>query len=363
LGVPATFDERAPRGTGSAALLCALAVEHGLFPAALLAGTGITEKALTDPAAEISAAQELQLIQALAAELPPHAGLAAGARYRLTTYGIWGFALLSSRTVRESHQVGMRFVGLSYALTSVSSRETDGELVLRFDDLDLPEPARTFVLLRDASAALQIWRETLGQAVVPSRVELRVPEPADPRPYEAAFGVRPAYGSTTTVVAFDTELLDRPLPQADPLTAAQCEVQCRELLERRRSWQRTSGQVRDLLLHEPWRMPPQEEIAAALHMSVRTLRRRLSEEGTGFREVLEQTRAHLAEELLGTAGLSVEQVAQRLGYAEASSFVHAFRRWKGVSPRRWARNSAAPAPQLRAPARAAPVARPINMPS
>lgn len=37
-----------------------------------------------------------------------------------------------------------------------------------------------------------------------------------------------------------------------------------------------------------------------------------------------------------TAGLSIEQVAERIGYSEASSFVHAFRRWKGVSPRRWA---------------------------
>lgn len=343
---PASFDRRAPRGTGSAALLCALAVEHGLSPAALLAGTGIPKQSLTDPAAEISAAQELQLIQALVAELPPHAGLAAGARYRLTTYGIWGFALLSSRTIREGHQVGMRFVGLSYALTCVSAHEADGELTLRFDDLDLPEPARRFVLLRDTSAALQIWREALGQgvAVVPSRVDLRVPEPADPAPYEATFGVRPTFGAPRTIVAFDAELLDHPLPQADPLTAALCEVQCRQLLERRRSWRHTSSQVRDLLLHEPWRMRGQEEIAAELHMSVRTLRRRLGEEGTGFRAVVEQTREHLAEELLATAGLSVEQVAQRLGYSEASSFVHAFRRWKGVSPRRWARSSAAAGP-------------------
>lgn len=339
--IPARFDLSASRGTGSAALLCALAGEHGLSPRALLAGTGISEQALTDPTAEISAGQELQLIEALAPELPPHAGLAAGARYRLTTYGIWGFALLSSRTIREGHQVGMRFVGLSYALTSVSAHEDSGELVLRFDDLDLPEPARTFVLLRDASAALQIWRETLGQAVVPSRVELRMPEPADATPYETAFGVRPAFGSPTTTVGFDTELLDHPLPQADPLTAALCEAQCRELLGRRRSWRRTSGQVRDLLLHEPWRMPGQAEVASELHMSVRTLRRRLNEEGTGYREVVEQTREHLAEELLVTAGLTVEQVAQRLGYAEAASFVHAFRRWKGVSPRRWARSTVA----------------------
>ena len=83
-------------------------------------------------------------------------------------------------------------------------------------------------------------------------------------------------------------------------------------------------------------MTGQEEVAAALHMSVRTLRRHLDEEGTSYRAVVEQTREHLAEELLGTAGLSVEEVARRIGYSEASSVVHAFRRWKGLTPGRWA---------------------------
>jgi AraC-like DNA-binding protein len=188
---------------------------------------------------------------------------------------------------------------------------------------------------------VRIWRETLGRDVVPLRVALRVPPPADPAPYEAAFGLRPEFGAPRSVVAFDEHLLDQPLPQAAPLTAASCEAQCRELLERRHARHGTSGRVRDVLLREPQRMPGQAEVAAALHVSVRTLRRRLEDEGSSFRAVLEQTREHLAEELLGTAGLGVEQVAQRLGYAESSSFVHAFRRWKGLSPGRWAQQARA----------------------
>jgi AraC-like DNA-binding protein len=102
-----------------------------------------------------------------------------------------------------------------------------------------------------------------------------------------------------------------------------------------------SGRVRDVLLREPRHIPGQEDVAAALHVSARTLRRHLDEEGTSFRAVVEQTREYLAEELLVTAGLSVEQVADRLGYSESSSFVHAFRRWKGASPGRWAQTARA----------------------
>jgi AraC-like DNA-binding protein len=334
---PANSVDAAARGTGSAALLCALAAEHGLPPARVLAGTGMDEAALRDPAAEITAAQEAGLIGRLTAELPETTGLTAGARYRLTTYGIWGFALLSSRTIRESNAVAMRFLDLTYALTRISAREGEGEFALFFDDLDLPEPVRRFVLLRDSTAALQLWGERLGQVVVPLHVALRVPAPADPGPYEAAFGVRPEFGAPRSVVVFDAALLDRPLPQAAPLTAALCEAQCRDLLERRQSRRGTGGRVRDVLLRDPQRMPGQGQVAAELHMSVRTLRRHLEEEGTSFRAVVEQTREYLAEELLVTAGLSIEQVAERIGYSEASSFVHAFQRWKGVSPRRWAR--------------------------
>ena len=324
------------RGTGSVALLCALAAEHGMPLARSLSGTGIPQTALSDPAAEITAAQEAQVIATLAADLPEAAGLAAGARYRLTTYGIWGFALLSSRTIRDSHEVAMRFLDLTYALTRISAEEGDGELALFFDDLDLPEPVRRFVLLRDTSATVGIWRETLGRAVTPRRVALRMPAPPDIAPYEAAFGVRPVFEAPRSVLAFDADLLDLPLPHAAPLTAASCEADCRELLERRHARAGVSGRVRDLLLREPRGMPGQEEVAAALHLSVRTLRRHLDDEGTSFRAVVEQTREHLAEELLRTAGLSVEQVAERIGYSEASSFVNAFRRWKGLSPGRWA---------------------------
>ncbi|MFC7571361.1 helix-turn-helix transcriptional regulator [Klenkia terrae] len=93
--------------------------------------------------------------------------------------------------------------------------------------------------------------------------------------------------------------------------------------------------MRDLLVHTGGRILGQEEVAAELHVSVRTLRRMLEDDGTTFRAIVEQTREHLAEELLVTAGLSVEQVARRLGYTDASTFVHAFRRWKGISPGRW----------------------------
>ena len=73
-------------------------------------------------------------------------------------------------------------------------------------------------------------------------------------------------------------------------------------------------------------------------MHPRTLRRRLEEEDTSFRAITNDVRATLATGLLAQVGLTVEQVARRLGYAETAAFNHAFSRWFGVAPNEYRRS-------------------------
>ena len=77
-------------------------------------------------------------------------------------------------------------------------------------------------------------------------------------------------------------------------------------------------------------------IADELHIDPRTLRRRLVEEGTSFRELLVEVRRDRAEQMLAT-NVSIETMARRLGYAETASFTHAFTRWSGLSPSQFRR--------------------------
>ena len=105
----------------------------------------------------------------------------------------------------------------------------------------------------------------------------------------------------------------RPPPQADPHTLAVCIAQCEQILERRRRRHGLSAQVRSELLSAPGEMPGLDAVAASLHMHPRTVRRRLAEEGTSFRALTNDVRATLATELLSQVGLTVEQVARRLG--------------------------------------------------
>jgi AraC-like DNA-binding protein len=73
-------------------------------------------------------------------------------------------------------------------------------------------------------------------------------------------------------------------------------------------------------------------ISRALATSPRTLQRRLLDEGTSFRHVVDEVRASLARHYLDAGELALHDVAFRLGYAEVSAFLRAFKRWTGMTP-------------------------------
>jgi AraC-like DNA-binding protein len=332
------FPER--RSAASALLLTRLGEERGVPWTRVLHGTGLSLEDLRAPGTEITGDQELQVVRNLQTACPDAAlPLEAGSRYHLTTYGIWGFALASSPDVRSALDVGARFVDLSFTFCALTIEQSPVELSISLDDTAVPQDVRGFVVARDLRGLRTIVAELTQSAVPLTSLTVTLPRPADVQPWVDAFGREPQFAATHNAAGMDLAFLDVPLPQADELTAALTEAQCRELLSRRQARTGAAGRVRDVLLTRPSSMPAVEVVAAELHVSVRTLRRQLTAEGASYRALVEEIREALAEELLRGA-LPVEQVARRLGYSETASFTHAFTRWKGVSPRSWVRAGA-----------------------
>ncbi|MCY1278899.1 putative HTH-type transcriptional regulator [compost metagenome] len=320
-------------------LLTRFGLDHGLSVERCLAGTGLDWQLLADPGAEVEAEQELQLIRNLDAALGhiPGIGLQAGLRYRLPAFGIWGFAILSSPNLRSALQVGLRYVDLSYVFHTLYLEESDAEARLVFDDRFTPADVRTFALERECAAALSLMNELSGTTLPVLRASFRIPPPADLRPYEELLGITPAFNAEVNCLVLDSHTLDLPLPGGNPEAARQCEEQCKALLAKRQVRSGLAGRIRDRLLAQPGQFPDMEQLADELHLTSRTLRRRLDQEGTSFRLLQDEVRQVLAEELLAVAGLSLDEIAERLGYGDVSNFIHAFKRWKGVTPRRYRR--------------------------
>jgi AraC-like DNA-binding protein len=326
-----------PRPPTSLQVMASLGEELGVSSEVALAGTGLQPEQLKDPTIEVTPRQELRLVDNVLSALghPPGLGLELGQRYHLTTYGIWGFALASSPTFRSAIEIGLRYMDLTYSPGTIQARNVGPELHLVLDSPEVPAKVRRFYVEIDASAIMQIQRELLGSP----RSLLRSISFAFPPPvqgiarYVDIFGTAPTFDAGETVMVFEPEVLDAPLPQANEHTTALAQAQCRDLLERRRARTGLAGRVRDVLVTNLSNPPGADDVARELHVSPRTLRHRLAAEGTSYRALLDEVRRHLADELLMSAGLSVEQVAYRLGYVDASSFSHAFHRWNGVGPR------------------------------
>ncbi|MFF0493097.1 AraC family transcriptional regulator [Nocardia sp. NPDC004068] len=329
-----------PRGVASAALMVGYAREHGVSTARMLRGTGLTERALADPDAQIDARTELavirNLVRALADERPA-LGVEVGRRYRITTFGIFGFACVSSPTLGEAISFAMRYLELSFTFCIPVLRSEPGEFVAWIHDEQVPPDVRRFLVERDSLAMHQMMNDLLGHDIALSRAEFDYPEPEYADLLTEIVGVRPAFDRPQNLFVLDPALLEQPLPQANEHTWAMCLAQCRDLVHRRRARTGIAAEVRERLVPrggaDGFAAPPGiDAVARDLNMSTRTLRRHLDAAGTSYRALLDEVRRALAEEMLTATPLSVSDVAIRLGYAEASTFIYAFKRWTGTTP-------------------------------
>ena len=322
-----------PRPPTSVLMLVDLGVDLGVPATASLAGTGLAEAALRETGTEVTARQEQVVVGNLLAATDGrgHLGLEAGSRFHLTSFGFWGFALVSSPTLGAAIRLALQYLDLTYAWSHFDLRRTGDEARLVLTAPDVPEPLRRFTIERDLAVTATLQQELFSAQIQVRRLVLSFP-PADPERYEQILRITPEFDGDETFLSMDAALLDLPMPQANAHAQALAQEQCREWLDRSSARTGAAGRVRDLLLARPGDPPTAEHVARELAMSSRTLRERLAAERTSYRELLDEIRERLAEEML-TEGLTVAQAAERLGYQEVSSFSHAFRRWKGMGPR------------------------------
>ncbi len=157
------------------------------------------------------------------------------------------------------------------------------------------------------------------------------------------FGVAPTYGAPWTEVTLPTAVMDRPLPSANPgLFDFMDRYVRKEIAARPPDNPSFAGRVFAVvqrLLHEG--DVRQEVVAGSLGVGPRTLARRLAEENTTLRELVDAVRKGRAEALL-ESDVAIAEIAFLLGYSEPAAFQHAFRRWHGVSPNAWREKRGAP---------------------
>ncbi|MEK6788857.1 MAG: AraC family transcriptional regulator [Pseudomonadota bacterium] len=309
------------------------AARYGIDAETCLLGTGITEAQLHDADALVAREQELRLVENLMLALPdiPALGFELGLRYSVATFGIWGFALRTSRNLREALQSAMRYLPLSTAYCRFAIFGDQQEYGISADPSDIPQHLRQFLLERDTATAINLFNELALSGLRVLRLEFQGRAPAHAGQIEALCGIAPHYECSRNAIVLRRQDAELPLPMYDMHLVRLLEDQCRAQLERRQV-AGIAGQVRQLLLGSAGLVASLEDVASHLAMAPRSLRRRLAEEGANFRNLVDAERGQLARQLLENTEMKLEEMAVQLGYGDTASFTRAFRRWFGQSP-------------------------------
>jgi AraC-like DNA-binding protein len=285
-----------------------------------------------DPTSRIPIAIANELAVAQVAETGDEdLGFKAAAALPLGRAGALDYVMHSARTVREAVEAGDRYIRTFSDVLNIR-HEVEGDLAMIRVEMGAPVP-RALVDFTTSAWYANHLRVPLGGA---RRLEcwFSHAKPARTEEYERAFS--PAslrFDAPFNAFVFNRELLDAPLPSADPTVHA---VLCEHValtvaqLTRRRT---LGARVREIVTRELLQGDPSiVTVARQLRVSARTLGRRLEREGTTFSAIIDQLRKELALGYVGNHVISFTDIAFRLGFSHVEAFHRAFMRWTGQTP-------------------------------
>ncbi len=309
---------------------------HGIDTSNWLAGLGMTHEQLQDPQLRLSLRQvRTILVRAMKACDEPGLGLLVGRTESVGAFGLLGFLMSTAATFGEAVRLAVANHEISSAMLGMSLDDSDPDFLAwviwpRFEDPEL-QPLVCEELL---ASAIAVARQLVGQRFAPARVELTYRAPAHAALYSRVLGAETRFDAPANRVLVARRWLEVPMPGHDPLASRQAQALCR----RQRGDASVTPQhelvasVRRILRTRCSRSPGMREVAEALHLGERSLRRQLAAAGCSFRGIHDQVRLDRALELLRGSRMPMGDVATAVGFSDAREFRRAFKRWTGKAP-------------------------------
>lgn len=316
-----------------AALIAQTLQNRGYDPAPLFTAADINIEDSRNPNARIATIKMQELWRlALVATGDPAFGLVVAQHFQPAVLHGLGFAWLASDTL---HDALGRLVKYSHLINVLP----DFQLENVHDAVDLvvkvPNLGPGFVYAStDAGLAifLRMCQITAGTRIMPVHVAMQRPEPVDKTAYEGMFGPSIEYAAPAHRLSFDAVLVNTPLTTAHPELARLNDQTVIDYLARCEHSSLTM-QVRAGIIEQlPNGRPNQEDIAQTLNTSLRSLQRKLRDEDTNFKALLNETQQDLALQYIRDSNRTIGEITYLLGFSEPSNFTRAFKRWTGKSP-------------------------------
>jgi AraC-like DNA-binding protein len=254
--------------------------------------------------------------------------------------GILFYVMSGAKDISEALMLIERYFRILNEAASIKLVQFPEGAAIETDFIGLPRHNLRQTAEFRIAVIVKALREVAGRRIDPARVAFAHPRDSDLSEFErfyrapVRFGRAEREGMSSDVLEFSSDTLAVPLVTADPKLIEALRPFCEAAASERKT---ARGTLRAAVEKEAERLLPHgkanvETVAKALALSVRTLSRRLADEGTTFGDVVDQLRRSLALQYLKEPGLSLSEIAWLLGYEGPTSFNHAFKRWMGHSP-------------------------------
>lgn len=311
--------------------------ERGIADIEVLRGSGIDAERLQDSSYVIDAAQCRRVIANMI-RLSGDAGIgiAAGERVEPTDFGMFGYALMSCRTMRHTFNLWCNYsASLVGMMSRLEWREVESGFSVRVIEPVAGDPLQMF-----CTEEILVMMHTVGGALAGTRPIVRRAEFAYPAPphrarYDQWFDCPVIFDAPATVATVDHAWLERPLRGNDDEFNRLCLQQCSELLAQIQNAGPLALRLRAIFVKNPRGLPRLDEAAALLGSSARSLRRHLHDEGTSYQKLVDEFRTELACEYLRSGRIMPKEIAYLLGFVDQSAFRRAFKQWTGQTPGQW----------------------------
>lgn len=309
--------------------------ELGIRASVVLRRAGLSQGLADQPRVVLTTKEFFALWRAIGeVSADPAIGLKLGTENKMERFHPIGLASLASENFGAAIDQMARYKQLTCP-EEITQEKDDEEWSIQFHWL-LADEAEPPVLIDCCFAwVLSIGRLGTGTRLSPVRVEFVQPR-VNVKSIERHFGSPVLCGAERNAIVFRVTDAQRPFVTRNAELLGMLAPQFEEELRRENGDENFVERVRVAVQQKlTGRRPTIEDIADALHISPRTLQRRLQDEGSGFQRVLDEARHQLARHYLNNSALELNEAAYLLGYEDGNSFVRAFRTWEGIPPARW----------------------------
>jgi len=316
-----------------ARLICAELRRRGFTDSQILQGTRLNWDTLHHDNRFLSFDQMHRLVlHALTLSECPWLGIEVGRHTDVSAHGAAGYASIVTSNVRSAVSIINRYSSLRQNIAAFRVEPQQPTMLVLDERLILPE-LREYLLGHFTTGVLRLLETATG---LPLHQELTLHWPMPETDWSEAYrqvAGNVVFNSIQLRLELPEGYLDSPCLAADPEAERLALRDCENQLQRLVRGGSLSERIKQRLLNCDNQYPTLEQMAAQEHMAPRTLIRHLNDEGVRYQTLLDDVRCDLACWFLSQTDLSIESVAERLGYLDPTNFSRTFRRWLGVTPR------------------------------